>query len=55
MTASETIEAMNERSYAEVSSLLSSGNVTLQSGGILTDKDFDNLMNEALSSELGDN
>lgn len=55
MTTAETIDAMNERSYAEISSLLSSGNVTLQSGGILSEGDFDKLMSEALDSELGDN
>lgn len=55
MTTAETIDALNECSYAEISSLLSSGNVTLQSGGILTEGDFDKLMSEALDSELGDN
>jgi len=55
MTTLETIENMDAQSYAEISSLLSRGNVTLQSGGIFTEKDFDDLMDEVLSSELGEN
>ena len=53
MTTLETIEAMDEQSYAEISCLLSHGNVTLQNGGILTEKDFDALLDIALSTELG--
>lgn len=41
MTTLEKIEFMDEQSYAEISSLLSRGNVTLQGGGIFTEKDFD--------------
>ena len=54
MTTLEIIESMDEQSYAEISCLLSHGNVTLQSGGILTEKDFDALLDIALSTELGE-
>lgn len=55
MTTLEKIEFMDEQSYAEISSLLSRGNATLQRGGIFTEKDFDALMDDVLSSELGKN
>ncbi len=54
MTTLEIIEAMDEQSYAEISCLLSHGNATLQSGGILTEKDFDALLDIVLSTELGE-
>ncbi len=54
MNTLETIELMDEQSYAEITSLLSRGNVTLQGGGVFSEKDFDALLDEVLSSELGE-
>ncbi len=54
MNTLETIERLDEQSYAEITSLLSRGNVTLQGGGVFTEKDFDILLDDVLSSELGE-
>lgn len=54
MDTQEQLKALDERTGADISALLSRGNVTLQSGGVYTDEDFDFMLEEALSGELGE-
>lgn len=54
MRTREKIEQLDEQSYRHCCALLSRGNVTLQNGGMITQEDYDSLLREVLSTDLGD-
>lgn len=53
MSTREQIEQLDEQSYRNCCALLSRGNVSLQGGGMITQDDYDALLRDVLSVDLG--